>query len=46
MLLTSRVRRPYVSSDKVKKEYVEFIKKEISKNKTITMNDLLIKRKI
>ena len=44
-MLTSRVRRPYVSSDKVKKEYVEFIKKEISKNKTITMNDLLIKLK-
>ena len=34
-----------MSSDKVKKEYVEFIKKEISKNKTITMNDLLIKLK-
>ena len=44
-MLTSRVRRSYVSSNKVKKEYVEFIKKEISKNKTITMNDLLIKLK-
>ena len=30
---------------KVKKEYVEFIKKEVSKNKTIIMNDLLIKLK-
>ena len=39
-----RKTRKYVAY-KVKKEYVKFIKKEISKNKTITMNDLLIKLK-
>ena len=39
-----RKTRKYIAY-KVKKEYVEFIKKEIRKNKTITMNDLLQKLK-
>ena len=39
-----RKTRKYVAY-KVKKEYVEFIKKEIKNDKTITMNDLLQKLK-